>query len=89
MSTTFQAVWPIITGGGKEGATDADLILQALQDLPAVALRHRVKLTGMPKVAITDGRKYPGSAGARKVVLIETPAVAIAQRVYQTAGATA
>lgn len=86
--TTFQAVWPIITGGGKEGASDADLILLALQDLPAVALRHRVQLTGMPRAVITDGRKHPGSAGARKVVLIETPATALAQRVYQLPAAS-
>lgn len=89
MSTTFQAVWPIINGGGKEGATDADLILLALKDLPDVALRHRVQLTGMPKASITDGRRFPGSAGARKVVIIETPAVAIPQRNYQTTGAAA
>lgn len=84
MSDTFQAVWPIHNMGGKVEATDADLILQALQDLPAVALRHRVKLTGMPKAAITDGRRFPGSNGARKVVLIETPAEQLPQRVYQT-----
>lgn len=84
---TFQAVWPIINGGGKVGATDADLILLALQDLPDVARRHRVNLVGMPKAVITDGRKYPGSAGARRVVLIETPAVQLPQRGYQVSAA--
>jgi hypothetical protein len=84
----FQAVWPIIPGGGKAGATDADLILAALADLPDVAARHRVQLTGMPKAVITDGRRYPGSAGARRVVLIETPAEQLPARNYHL-GATA
>lgn len=87
MSTTFQAVWPIINGGGKEGATDADLVLIALADLPEVALRHRVKLMGMPKATITDGRRFPGSNGARNVVLIEAPAEQLPHRDYQLGAA--
>lgn len=77
MSATFQAVWPILTGQGHANLTDTELIDDALADLPTVAARHNVTLTGKPQVAITDGARFPGANGARKVVVIETPARAL------------
>lgn len=74
MSATFQAVWPILTGRGHAALTDTELIDDALADLPAVAARHNVTLTGKPQAAITDGAQFPGANGAKQVVIIEVPA---------------
>lgn len=79
MTSTFQAVWPIITGHGSAPLTDNELIEDALADLPNVAARHGVKLTGKPRAAITHGAQFPGSAGAKQVVIIEAPAAALPQ----------
>ena len=77
MTSTFQAVWPIITGQGNANLTDTELIDDALADLPTVAARHNVTLIGKPQVAITDGARFPGANGAHKVVVIESPARAL------------
>ncbi|MCO4276111.1 hypothetical protein NG701_17050 [Pseudarthrobacter sp. HLT3-5] len=78
---TFRAVWPIIEGQGT-AETDAELILQALGDLPAVARRHNTKITGDPRACITEGRLVSGSAGHKYVVVVEAPAEALPVRGY-------
>lgn len=72
--STFQAVWPIHTGRGHATLTDAELIEDALADLPKVAARHGVTLSGKPQAAITSGQRFPGANGAKQVVVIEAPA---------------
>lgn len=78
---TFRAVWPVIEGNGT-AETDAELILQALGDLPAVARRHNAAITGTPRACITEGRLVQGSAGHRYVVVAEAPAMALPRRAY-------
>jgi hypothetical protein len=78
---TFRAVWPVVEGNGT-AETDAELILQALGDLAAVARRHNAMITGEPRACITDGRRVPGSAGHRYVVVVEAPARQTAPRAY-------
>ena len=78
----FRAVWPVVEGNGT-AETDAELILQALGDLPAVARRHNAMITGTPRACITEGRHVPGSAGHRHVVVIEAPACETAPRAYR------
>ena len=80
----FRAVWPVVEGNGT-AETDAELILQALGDLPAVARRHNVTITGAPRACLTDGRRVPGSSGHRHVVVVEAPAQAIEPRPYRHA----
>lgn len=72
--STFQAVWPIHTGRGHATLTDAELIEDALADLPKVAARHGVTLTGKPQVAITDGARFPGANTTGQIIVIEAPA---------------
>lgn len=79
---TFRAVWPVVEGNGTAD-TDAELILQALGDLPAVARRHNARIVGQPRACITDGRSVPGSAGNKYVVVAEAPAIEAAPRAYR------
>lgn len=79
---TFRAVWPVVEGNGT-AETDAELILQALGDLPAVARRHNATITGQPRACITEGRFVQGSAGSKYVVLVEVPARAAPHRAYR------
>jgi hypothetical protein len=79
---TFRAVWPIILGNGI-AETDAELIAQAIGDLPHVAHRHQARIVGPPRACIADGRRVPGSGGAPQVVVIEAPAVAVNNRGYR------
>jgi CTP:molybdopterin cytidylyltransferase MocA len=80
-SHTFRAIWPIVNGAGT-AETDADLILQALGDLPDVARRHHATITGTPRACITEGRLIQGSGGHAHVVVIEAPAVPMPARNY-------
>jgi len=68
---TFQAVWPILEGPGHAPLTDAELIEDALADLPDVAARHGVRITGKARAAITDGARFPGLHTAAHVVVAE------------------
>jgi hypothetical protein len=78
---TFRAVWPIVEGAGTAG-TDAELILQALGDLPEVARRHHAQILGTPRACITEGRHIQGSGGHAHVVVIEAPALPMPPRNY-------
>lgn len=78
---TFRAVWPIVDGAGT-AETDAELILQALGDLPDVARRHHATITGTPRACITEGSRIQGSGGHAHVVVIEAPAVQAPARAY-------
>lgn len=71
MSTIFQAVWPITT----TEITDQELIAEALTDLPFVAARHKVKVTGQPAARIEPGKNLPGTGEADWCVVIEAPAI--------------
>lgn len=79
---TFRAVWPIIDGSGT-AETDAELVAQAIGDLPTVAHRHHARIVGPPRACITDGRRVPGSGGALQVVVVEAPAVPANSRAYR------
>lgn len=81
----FRAVWPVIDGGNGTATTDAELILQALGDLPAVARRHNATIVGTPRACITDGRRVQGSAGHRYVVVAEVAARESPHRPYRHA----
>jgi hypothetical protein len=78
---TFRAVWPIVDGTGT-AETDAELILQALGDLPNVAHRHHATITGTPRACITEGCHVQGSGGHAYVVVMEAPAVQAPARAY-------
>lgn len=78
----FRAVWPIVEGGGT-AETDAELVAQAIGDLPTVAHRHQARIVGPPRACIADGRRVPGSGGALQVVIVEAPAVAANSRAYR------
>jgi hypothetical protein len=68
--------------GTGTATTDAELIAQAIGDLPNVAHRHGANIVGPPRACIADGRRVPGSGGARHVIVIEAPAVATKPRGY-------
>lgn len=76
--TTFRAVWPITDTEAWPG----DLIAEAAQDLPHIAARHRVRITGTPRFHIRDGRNTPGSQGAAHVITCDVPAEAIHRAEY-------
>jgi hypothetical protein len=78
---TFRAVWPIVDGTGT-AETDAELIMQAIGDLPEVARRHHALILGAPRACITEGRFVQGSGGHKHVVVIEAPAAALPVRGY-------
>lgn len=75
---TFQAVWPIIDAGMPATM----LFVEAHRDLPAVAARHRVRITGEPSFAVCPGRRVPGSQGAAFVVTATVPAEPLGRRDY-------
>jgi hypothetical protein len=79
---TFRAVWPVIEDTGT-ATTVAQLIQQALDDLPNVANRHGAQIIGTARGGIHDGRRVPGSGGARHVVVIEAPAIHAPARGYR------
>ena len=76
--TTFHAVWPIT----DPGMLSADLIAEAAQDLPNVAARHRVRITGAPRFQVRAGRGVQGSQGAAYVVTCNVPAEAVTRAEY-------
>lgn len=78
---TFRAIWPIVNNDSA-GATNEELLQLALDDLPAVALRHHVKVTGNARGYITDASKIPGSGGTGKVLVLEAPAIRAPHRAY-------
>lgn len=82
---TFQAVWPILEGVGSTNLTDAELIEDAMADLPNVAARHGVHITGKPQAAITHGQQFRGLGGAKNVVIIEATAKPLATLLGATA----
>ncbi|WP_066298912.1 hypothetical protein [Arthrobacter luteolus] len=75
---TFQAVWPIVDAGMAATL----LFVEAHRDLPAVAARHRVRITGEPSFAVCPGRRIPGSQGAAFVVTATAPAEPLGAREY-------
>ena len=77
----FRAIWPIVNNDAA-GATNEELLRIAVADLPAVARRHHVKVTGDPRGYITDASKIPGSGGVGKVLVLEVPAAALPSRPY-------
>jgi hypothetical protein len=68
----FRAIWPVV----DEGISHGVLIGEALEDLPAVALRHGVRLIkNTAAVRVCEGRLVPGSGGARLVVVADVACV--------------
>ncbi|MBP3044867.1 hypothetical protein KKR91_01245 [Arthrobacter jiangjiafuii] len=76
--TTFRAVWPIT----DPGMNSADLIREAAHDLPSVAARHRVRITGTAHFQVRNGRNVQGSQGAAYVVVCNVPAEAVSRAEY-------
>lgn len=71
----FRAIWPVI----DDTLPTPALLAEALDDLPAVGLRHGVRVLPKSAVArIAEGRTVPGSGGAQTVVVIDVAAVRIA-----------
>lgn len=78
----FRAFWPVIGTPTTKTAEVDELLAIAAQDMHAVALRHRVHITGPGRGYIAPGRRFPGAHGAAQVVVIEAPAVAMPPRPY-------
>lgn len=76
--TTFRAVWPIT----DPGMHAMDLINEAIEDLPSVAARHRVRITGAPRLHVRAGRGVQGSQGAAYVITCDVPAEPIHRAEY-------
>lgn len=76
--TTFQAVWPIT----DPGMPAAELISQAARDLPNIASRHRVRITGEPRFQVRIGRHVQGSQGAKRVITCNVEAEDMGPRNY-------
>jgi hypothetical protein len=79
--STFRAVWPIVNNDAS-GPTNEELVQEAIKDLPTVAQRHRVVITGPCRGFITTASKVPGSGGSGHVVVVEAPARATPPRPY-------
>ena len=76
--TTFRAVWPIT----DPGMPADDLTAEAFEDLPKVASRHRVRITGTPYFQLRAGRSVQGSQGAAYVITCDVPAEPIHRAEY-------
>lgn len=76
--STFQAVWPVI----EPGAPAIELFAEASQELPEVAARHRVRITGAPRFEVRAGRGVPGFQGAAFVVTCTVEGEAISRAEY-------
>lgn len=72
--STFQAVWPVLTGDGHSTLTDNELIDDALADLHSVAARHGVTITGKPRATLTTWEQIPGYTSTNPVIIAEAPA---------------
>jgi hypothetical protein len=66
----WRAIWPVI-----EDLPASDLIAEALEDLPIVAVRHGRTLAGRPRWSIRPGHDVPGSGGALLVVICDVMTV--------------
>lgn len=75
----FRAVWPVVSTGHPI----ADLLDEALEDLPNVARRHNAVIVGKAQAGLMDGRRVPGSGGAAQVLVIEAPAIHKPARSYR------
>lgn len=71
--STFRAIWTVV----DPGVGLKQLMDEAVGDLPAVARRHGLVVTGTPRPRVARGQDVPGSAGAETVVLIDVEAVRI------------
>lgn len=69
--STFQAIWPVV----DEFMTYEELKREAAVDLPKVARRHGVIVTGEPKIMVKLGREVPGAGPTALVVVAESPVV--------------
>ena len=67
----FRAIWPVT----DPTVPYADLIAAAREDLPAVALRHGVRVHRATAPRVIEGRMVPGSGGAQHVVVIDASVV--------------
>jgi hypothetical protein len=82
--SVLRAIWPVT----DDTIPTADLIAEARADLPAVARRHGLVITGDTAhcaVRIAKGRGVPGSGGARRVLIAEVPAETIRDHHRSTA----
>ena len=74
MSTALKAWWPI-----NHLTTDLDrtLIDDAVEDLPALAMRAHARITGQPRWHIVPGRTVPGAGAYPWVLVCLVPAVKV------------
>ncbi|QCB97139.1 hypothetical protein E5206_09510 [Arthrobacter sp. PAMC25564] len=79
---TIQAFWPVIGAPVTTIDECEELLTDAVNDLNAVALRHRAHITGPGKGYLAPGRDFPGAHGARQVIVIEAPATPMPPRGY-------
>lgn len=74
--SVLRAIWPIT----DETVPARELIAEARADLPTVARRHGLVITGdlaTCPVRIAQGRGVPGSGGAHRVLIAEIDAETI------------
>ncbi|PSS43610.1 hypothetical protein C6401_10785 [Arthrobacter woluwensis] len=80
----FRAIWPVV----DESPTEDELIQEGLADLPSVALRHHVAITGQPGFRLMPGARVPGSNGADLVLVAQAPCEPLPPRPYWRTGNT-
>lgn len=68
--STFQAVWPV----QDNTMSFEELKAEAIQDLPEVAKRHRVRITGEPTATVRLGKDQPGAGETTLCVVVEAEA---------------
>ena len=68
----FQAVWPVL----DPTMDTADLIAEAIEDLPRVARRHGAITIGEPTVRVLPGAQVPGAGTTGLVVVAESDTAA-------------
>ncbi len=82
--SVLRAIWPIT----DPTIPTAELAAEARADLPTVARRHGLVITGditHCPIRIADGRGVPGSGGARRVLVAEIEAETIRDHHRSTA----
>ena len=74
----LRAIWPVL----DEKLIGPDMLSDAEADLPNVAARHGVRVTGRPRFEFQPSWRVPGSGNVARMVLVAHAPAEPAERAF-------